>query len=122
MATQWYLIQGDDDFGPMTSDELKKLAADRKIGPRDLVRKEGTTRWFPATAVEGLLPTPITTPSAPPVRTSSPGSYFRSSLHRHPRSNARNLNSNLNPWKQPRRASGAGPAPPGSGSAPGRHC
>ncbi len=75
MATQWYLIQGDDNFGPMTSDELKKLAADGKIGRRDLVRKEGTTRWFPATAVEGLLSTPITTPSAPSVKTSSPGSY-----------------------------------------------
>ena len=75
MATQWYLIQGDDNFGPMTSDELKKLAADGKIGRRDLVRKEGTTRWFPATAIEGLLSTPITTPSVPSVKTSSPGSY-----------------------------------------------
>ena len=75
MATQWYLIQGDDNFGPMTSDELKKLAADGKIGRRDLVRKEGTTRWFPTSAIEGLLSTPITTPSAPSVKTSSPGSY-----------------------------------------------
>ena len=68
MASQWYLLQGDDNLGPMTDDELKKLAADGKIRRRDLVRKEGTTRFFLASAVEGLLSTPITTPSALPSK------------------------------------------------------
>jgi hypothetical protein len=73
MANLWYLVQGDDDLGPMTTDELKRLAADRKIGPRDLVRKEGTSRWVLASAVEGLLSAPVGSPSAPP--SPSTGSY-----------------------------------------------
>ena len=56
MASQWYLVQGDDDLGPMTTDELKRLAADGKIGPRDLVRKEGTGLWVLASAVDQVWP------------------------------------------------------------------
>lgn len=58
MAIQWYLLQGDTDLGPMSTSELKRMAADGKIGPRDLVRKEGSTRWVPASAIEGLLSAP----------------------------------------------------------------
>jgi hypothetical protein len=76
MASQWYLVQGDDDLGPMTTDELKRLAADGKIGPRDLVRKEGTGRWVLASAVDGLLSAPVRRPSVPlaPARSPSTGS------------------------------------------------
>jgi hypothetical protein len=75
MASQWYLIQGDQDFGPLTSDELKGLAAEGRIGPRDLVRKEGTTRWVTASAVQGLLSPPVAKPSVPPAPSIPTGSY-----------------------------------------------
>ncbi len=65
MANLWYLVQGDDDLGPMTTDELKRLAADGKIGPRALVRKEGTGRWVLASAIGGLLSAPARRPTVP---------------------------------------------------------
>jgi GYF domain 2 len=72
MASQWYVVQGNDDLGPMTTDELKRLAADGKIGPRDLVRKEGVSRWVLASAVDGLLSAPVARPSLTPAPPSPP--------------------------------------------------
>ena len=122
MANLWYLVQGDDDLGPMTTDELKRLAADGKIGPRALVRKRervggswprrladccprrpkadrafstGARRWRPA----------LTAPSSPRLRATSTA--------RHPRPSRTSTCGN--------RLDGGAPLP-GCGWSPGRHC
>lgn len=55
MAKLWYYKTNGQQFGPVTSAQLKKLADDQTIGPNDLVRKEGMRDWFPASQVRGLF-------------------------------------------------------------------
>ena len=51
----WHYTVGDDQFGPVTSDELKKLAAAGKVNPTDQVWKEGMDDWMPANKMQGLF-------------------------------------------------------------------
>ncbi|MCG8585073.1 MAG: DUF4339 domain-containing protein [Pirellulales bacterium] len=53
----WHYTVGDDQFGPVTNDELKRLATAGTIKPTDQVWKEGMDDWMPASKVEALFST-----------------------------------------------------------------
>src|SRR5262245_1355017 len=56
--TQWYHAQGGQRFGPMSFDDLKRLAAEGKLQAGDLVFQTGTTSWVSASTVPGLFEQP----------------------------------------------------------------
>src|SRR4051812_34881498 len=55
MSTEWYYSQGGQQVGPVTSEQLKGLAASGQITPADLVWKDGMPEWTPAARVKGLF-------------------------------------------------------------------
>lgn len=56
MAAQWYYSHGGKTYGPVTSQELRDLAAQGAILPDDTVWKEGVAEGVPAKTVKGLFP------------------------------------------------------------------
>ena len=62
MATEWYYSKGGQQHGPVSPQELKKLAQDGTLQSRDLVWKDGMTDWVPVTQIKGLLTTPAGQP------------------------------------------------------------
>ncbi len=52
----WYYARDDQQFGPVTSVELKRLASASELSPDDLVWKEGMDEWAAASKVKGLFP------------------------------------------------------------------
>ncbi len=59
MATAWMYSRNGHEFGPVSSKQLKQLAATQELTPEDLVWKEGMKRWARADAVKGLFDKPI---------------------------------------------------------------
>lgn len=56
MAAEWYCkTPTNEEFGPFTSDELKKFGAEGRISPSMMVRKGAAGKWIPASKVKGLL-------------------------------------------------------------------
>lgn len=53
----WYIQLDGTPIGPVSSEELKRLAAAGRIRPDMLVRKGDQGKWYPAQRVAGLLPT-----------------------------------------------------------------
>lgn len=51
----WHYTVGDDQFGPVTDSELKRLAAAGSIKPTDQVWKEGMEDWMSASEMQGLF-------------------------------------------------------------------
>lgn len=78
MDQQWYYSQNGQKHGPISSAELKQLAAAGKLQPTDLIWKEGMAKWAAARSVKGLFPAEApSTPAAPAAATASkaaPGS------------------------------------------------
>jgi len=73
MADQWYYSQQEERKGPVSQEELKRLATTGQLKPTDTVWKEGMAKWLPASQVKGLVPppgpsvsSPIDDPSGPP--------------------------------------------------------
>src|SRR2546423_8781814 len=58
MASEWYYSHDGARHGPISTDQLKDLAAAGRLRPNDLVWKEGMENWTPAAKVKGLLATP----------------------------------------------------------------
>jgi TM2 domain-containing membrane protein YozV len=56
MASEWYYSRHGERHGPISTGELKDLAAAGKLLPDDLVWKEGMENWTAAGKVKGLLP------------------------------------------------------------------
>ncbi|MDR1963175.1 MAG: GYF domain-containing protein [Planctomycetaceae bacterium] len=61
---QWYYRKGTARFGPVSSSDIKKMAAEGKLVPTDLLRGVGMTEWIAASKVKGLFPK--TEPAATP--------------------------------------------------------
>ena len=57
-VAEWYYSIGGQRSGPITGADLKQLAQAGKIGPDDLVWKDGMPEWRPAARVKGLVPPP----------------------------------------------------------------
>src|SRR5438045_3457263 len=51
----WYYARGGQQYGPVTEDTLRALAANAGLVPGDLVWREGMTQWQPAQTVPGLF-------------------------------------------------------------------
>ena len=64
--SQWYYSRNGEKFGPLSSEQLKQLAASGQLFPTDLIWKEGMKEWQPAVKVKGLFPEPSETPPPPP--------------------------------------------------------
>lgn len=56
MAQRWYYARGGQKIGPVTSQELRYLAASGSLQPADLVWTEGMAEWKEAQSVVGLFP------------------------------------------------------------------
>jgi len=55
MASQWYYTRNGDRMGPVNSRHLRSLAVAGRIGPEDLVWRDGMAGWEKAAAIPGLL-------------------------------------------------------------------
>jgi hypothetical protein len=55
---QWWYARGDEQLGPVSAAELRRLAATAALSPNDLVWREGMAEWAPAVRVKGLFPEP----------------------------------------------------------------
>jgi hypothetical protein len=53
---EWFYSVGDTRQGPVTEDELKRLAAEGTLKPSDLVWKDGMPDWVEARAIDALFP------------------------------------------------------------------
>ncbi len=56
MAKRWYYVRGGQETGPITSQELRDLAAAGTLRSADLVWAEGMPEWREAGSVVGLFP------------------------------------------------------------------
>ncbi|HJZ93540.1 MAG TPA: GYF domain-containing protein [Gemmataceae bacterium] len=56
MNADWFYSVGEDRQGPVTEAELKRLVADGKLRPDDLVWKDGMPDWVEARTVATLFP------------------------------------------------------------------
>lgn len=52
----WYYARGEQEKGPITTVQIKALAAAGKLQKDDFVWKEGMENWLPAGEVPGLFP------------------------------------------------------------------
>jgi hypothetical protein len=71
-SQQWYYRKGTTRFGPVSSVDIKKMAAENKLEPTDLLRGVGMTEWVPASKIKGLFPkteSVSSTKSATPQKT-----------------------------------------------------
>lgn len=67
MSQHWYYSKGDQRHGPITGEQLKKLAMAGELQDSDLVWREGMAQWVEAQKIKGLFPIPeIAPPQAPP--------------------------------------------------------
>ena len=67
MNADWFYSVGDTRQGPVTEDDLKRLVAEGRLKPTDLVWKDGMPDWVEARTVPALFP-----PKAEPVRDDRP--------------------------------------------------
>lgn len=56
MSTDWFYAAGDTRLGPVSEDDLKRLATDGKLKPGDLVWRDGMPDWVEARTVDALFP------------------------------------------------------------------
>lgn len=54
--TIWYYARGESEQGPISSAQIKALAATGALRKSDLVWKEGMENWLPASEVDELFP------------------------------------------------------------------
>jgi hypothetical protein len=72
-SDQWYLGRGKKPVGPYSPAQIRQMAAAGKIGPDDMLLKEGAPKWISASSVKGLFSSnavgaaPAPTPSRPSV-------------------------------------------------------
>lgn len=64
MTNSWYYVTGNQRNGPVSDDQLRQLAASRRLRPDDLVWKDGMADWVEAQRVVGLFGS--TPPNVPP--------------------------------------------------------
>lgn len=73
--SEWYFAKDDEPFGPVSTADLKQLAAVGLLQPTDLVWKNGMQAWQPASKLKGLpaaaAPCPPPLPSDQPEETST---------------------------------------------------
>ncbi len=82
---QWYYARNEQQFGPISASELKRLADTGRLAPEDLLWREGMESWAAASNLRGLFSAdstgsgvsasasnrPLLSPAQPPYATSS---------------------------------------------------
>jgi hypothetical protein len=68
---QWYYAQGDQQLGPISDAEIKRLVAEGKVRPQDEVWCEGMPDWKAAGDVRELFRERPLVPPPPPARARS---------------------------------------------------
>jgi NAD-dependent dihydropyrimidine dehydrogenase PreA subunit len=77
----WFYARNGQQVGPLSSTQLRELAAAGTLTPADLVWREGTPKWLAASKVKGLFPaTPAEQPPAPPAPCSGGSAKLLSEL------------------------------------------
>jgi hypothetical protein len=76
MADEWYYTCQGQQKGPVSTADLKQLAAERQLQPTDLVWREGLAKWVPANTAKGLFPEMPVAPAAPQVAQLAPDNAF----------------------------------------------
>lgn len=65
-TSQWYYAKGNEKVGPISSADLKQLAADGTVLPSDNVWRSDWSEWRTASSVKGLCPHTANPKSGPP--------------------------------------------------------
>ena len=69
---QWWYARGEEQFGPVSPAELRRLASAGSLSAGDLVWREGLAEWAPASRLKGLFPDPPREPTAGPGVAAAP--------------------------------------------------
>jgi GYF domain 2 len=87
---QWWYARDDQQLGPVSPGDLRRLASGGGLAPTDLVWREGMTEWAPAVRIKGLFPE-LREPAdetAPPQVAASPGLPNQNAAPRGPSTNS----------------------------------
>jgi hypothetical protein len=66
-TAEWFVRNGVQKFGPMSSEQLRRMALEGDVLPDTEVRRSGQDQWHPAKAVKGLVFANISTQAEPPT-------------------------------------------------------
>ncbi len=72
MANEWYYTGSGARHGPISTDELKRLAAEGLLAPTDLIWKPGMSEWTPASRAKELFTRDAVPPELPPGADAGP--------------------------------------------------
>jgi len=72
---QWRVAIGQQQYGPVSEEELKSWVAQGRLGPADLVWSEGMNAWAPASSVAELGFPPVGAAGATPPPFPPPAAY-----------------------------------------------
>jgi len=72
MSAEWHYSKGDQRLGPISTEELRAMAADGRLSPKDLIWREGQKSWVPARSAKGLFPKTDGPPPLPQADTAPP--------------------------------------------------
>ena len=55
MASNWYFARQGQQFGPVSSGQLREMARTRQVLPTDLIWKQGMDKWVAAASIQDLF-------------------------------------------------------------------
>lgn len=97
MSTYWFISRNGKPYGPITSAQLKKLAADSKITPQTNVRIGETGEWTRAGKVKGLFSEGIAPVPQSSVASRDEDTSVRSPMSIYPSQSMSYIDGNLLP-------------------------
>jgi hypothetical protein len=65
MSAAWHFSRNGQSEGPISSDQLKQMAAAGELAPADMIWKDGMADWVPASKIKGLFGGGVTTAVRP---------------------------------------------------------
>ena len=77
MADQWFYSQEGQQYGPMSTLQIKNLATAGELQPNDLLWKEGLESWIPASRLKGLFDVQTPEDESPDLQTGRSGNTVR---------------------------------------------
>ncbi len=66
MTHEWFIIRGGKESGPITTQQLKTMAATGQLQPDDMVRRSDMQATTKATSIKGLFATVLPASAKPP--------------------------------------------------------
>jgi len=74
-SQDWYYAKGDQQFGPVSTADLKQLVESGGLSPTDMIWKEEWPEWKAARTIKGLfnsVPPSTPSPAPPPLPRNAP--------------------------------------------------